>query len=382
MILCIIVDQVTCGKNSPAITDRRTVLVCTGGGTAGHVFPGLAVIEQLSADVTTVVWIGSRRGIEREIVTARGIQYVAIPSGKLRRYLSVRNLTDIFRVLAGIVVSLFVLARLKPACLFSKGGFVAVPPVIAAWILRIPIITHESDYDPGLATRIIARFADRVCVAYPETAGFFAARYSSRIVVTGNPVRSAITRGVAEKGRKFIGLEAAYPVVFVLGGSLGAVQINDLIAMIRPQLLDRCFLVHQTGAHEQGVAVPGCFSRPFFRDELPDILAAADLVVSRAGAGSIWEFAATGTPAILIPLPGGGSRGDQIRNADVYARSGAALVLDPETVTAADLLRAIDRLLSSADEREKMSAAARGFGASDAASRVAELIGAEIPVRQ
>lgn len=358
------------------------MLVCTGGGTAGHVFPGLAVIEEISNEAVAVVWIGSRRGIEREIVIARGISYIAIPSGKLRRYFSLRNVADVFRVCAGIVVSFFVLARLRPACIFSKGGFVAVPPVIAARILRISVVTHESDYDPGLATRIITRFATRVCVAYPETARFFPARYSSRIVVTGNPVRSAITRGEAERGRGFIGLNESFPVVFVLGGSLGAVQINELIGAIRPKLHDRCFLVHQTGLHEQRASEPRYFSRPFFGEELPDILAVADMVVSRAGAGSIWEFAATGTPAILIPLPGGGSRGDQVRNADLYARSGAAVVLDPESVTPEELFRTIDRLLSNAEERGRMSTAARGFGAPDAAIRIAELISAEMGGRR
>ena len=371
-------NQVPCGKKSPALTERRTKLAVTGGGTAGHVFPALAVIDEIAPAATDVVWIGSRRGIEREIVTGRGIAYIAIPSGKLRRYVSFRNITDVFRVIAGIVASLFVLSRIKPAVLFSKGGFVAVPPVIAARILRIPVVTHESDYDPGLATRIITRFASRVCVAYPETKRFFAPRYSSRVVVTGNPVRSTIARGDGDRGREFIGAERAVPVVVVLGGSLGAVQINGLIEAIRPQLMDRCFLVHQTGSHGKAVTERRYYARPFFAEELPDILAAADVVVSRAGAGSIWEFAATGTPAILIPLPGTGSRGDQLRNAELYARSGAAVVLDPRTVTPADVLRSLDRLISHADEREAMGAAARGFGAPDAARTVAELIWTEM----
>ncbi len=361
---------------SVAAVRRPSLVAMTGGGTAGHVFPGVAVAEELDC---RVLWIGSSAGVEGKIVRDAGIEFRAIPAGKLRRYLSFRNVTDIARVIGGVFASLRILLREKPALLFSKGGFVSVPPVVAARLCGIPSFTHESDFDPGLATKINLRFAEKVFVSFPDTAAFFPARYRDKIVVSGNPVRSALLHGDAARGRRRVGCDPRTPLLLVMGGSLGSSFINSLVASCLARLRERFFIVHQMGEKEYVPSNdPRYHTAAFLTDTLPDILAAADVVVSRSGANTLAELAALAKPAVLIPFESG-SRGDQIRNAEVFRARGAALVLREAEATTERFLSVVESLAGDPHRRAELSEHARslsgGSPAREIARRIRERIG-------
>jgi len=349
----------------------------TGGGTAGHVFPGIAVAAELARRWDgRIVWLGSRSGPERDLVETAGIPFRPIPAGKLRRYFSVANVTDVFRILGGFAASLAVLAAERPGLLFSKGGFVSVPPVVAARILGIPAFTHESDVDPGLATRINARFCERVMVSHPGTAGHFPAPVRAKVVVTGNPLRAAFADADAAAGRRFAGCAPGDRLVLVLGGSSGSAFLNGLVAPVAGELCAGAVrIVHQTGGGKLGAdGVPGCRVVPFIGAELPDLMAGADLVVSRAGANTLAELAALGRPSLLVPLSTSGSRGDQLRNAEVFRAAGAAEVMPEEGASPAALRDRVRALLADPARLAAMAAAARGLAVADPASRIADLL--------
>ncbi len=349
----------------------------TGGGTGGHVFPGIAVSQSLREKTDAdFFWIGSRRGMEKKILAEHGFPFVGIPSGKLRRYFSAKNFFDLWKTLAGVVNSFFILLNRRPVVLFSKGGYVSVPPVLAAGLLGIPVVTHESDFDPGLATRINARVARRICISYPETVHYFGAALRGKIVVTGNPVRAAILAGDPRQGKELAGCPPDRPLVLVLGGSLGAASVNRLITAIRPRLTRRFFLVHQTGNPLPGdqALVGHALMRPFFKEELPHLLAAAALVIGRAGANTLGELAAAAKPSILIPLPATASRGDQLRNAKVFGDAGAALILREEDATPDGLLAMVEDLLDNKENLRRMGESARGLYIPDARERIVRVI--------
>ncbi|NBB90163.1 MAG: undecaprenyldiphospho-muramoylpentapeptide beta-N-acetylglucosaminyltransferase [Spirochaetes bacterium] len=351
-------------------------VVFTGGGTAGHVFPGLAVAEALrERGDYEIVWIGSTSGMERRLVADRGIRFFGIPAGKLRRYFSFKNLIDLAKVGAGFVAAVFRLLAVKPSFVFSKGGYVSVPVVAAARLLGIPAATHESDSDPGLATRLNARLVERVLISYDSTAGHLPAGLRHRCINVGNPVRRDLRSGSPEAARRAFDLPADRPLVFVVGGSLGSAQINRLLAEVLDDLLGYCAVVHQRGEHPaprpdgRGYASAGFIGR-----EYADLLAAADLVVCRAGAGTLWELSLAQKPSVLIPLPRAGSRGDQLRNARIFADRGAAVVLADAEATPDRLRDEIHRLLDDPDARRRMGAAVAGFDAAGAADRIAGMI--------
>ncbi len=352
------------------------LVVFTGGGTGGHVFPGIAVIEKLRQlePSIEVVWIGSSLPLERGIVDRFGVRFVPIPSGKLRRYVSLRNVVDLFKIVGGLVKALWLLRRLHPPLLFSKGGYVSVPPVAAAHLLGIPVFTHESDVDPGLATRMNARFAERIFVAYEESRKFFPAGRADSVIVSGNPVRTEIFSGRAQRGRGRLGAPTGRPILLVLGGSQGAHQINGLVSESIVELLKQFFVVHQMGDLEYRKSErEGLFTVGFFAEEYPDILAAADLVLARSGAGTLWELAALGKPSILVPLARF-SRGDQLRNAEQFAARGAAVVLTGEQATGPELIAVAGRLVREPGQLEAMAKAARSIYRDDAAGFIAQQI--------
>jgi UDP-N-acetylglucosamine--N-acetylmuramyl-(pentapeptide) pyrophosphoryl-undecaprenol N-acetylglucosamine transferase len=347
-----------------------------GGGTGGHIYPGLAVIANLEKIFPCrIFWIGANTGMDRAIVEDAGVEFYGIPAGKLRRYFSLRNLVDIFKTAAGFFAARKILAREKPALLFSKGGFVSVPPCAAAFTLKIPVFTHESDFSPGLATRINIRFAEKVFTAFRETAGFFPPAVRGRVVHAGNPVRPEFRAACAETGCAFLGIAGEAPVLLVLGGSLGARQINDLVRQCLPRLTERFVVVHQTGSGAARDIPAGERYKPypFIRLEMPHVIAAADLVFCRSGAGTVWECASLGKPMILVPLAGSGTRGDQVENARYLEERGAALVLRGD-VRAEDVAAAAERLLDYDDVRAKMAAAALEFAALDGGRLIAEAI--------
>jgi UDP-N-acetylglucosamine--N-acetylmuramyl-(pentapeptide) pyrophosphoryl-undecaprenol N-acetylglucosamine transferase len=266
------------------------------------------------------------------------------------------------------------LARLKPRLVFSKGGYVSVPPVAAARLLGIPTVTHESDVDPGLATRINARFSDHLLLSYEQSRRYFAADAVTAISVTGNPVRVDLAHADARKGRQAVGAVGEKPILLALGGSQGALELNELLQRNLDRLTRRFFVVHQMGSRNfRDSAVPGYRPVAFFQDEYPHVLAAADVVLCRAGAGTLWELAALEKPAVLLPLRHGGSRGDQIRNAEAFAEAGAAVVLEPGPSDEV-FVNTVLELSANPERRAAMAVAAGRFPARDAARRVAELV--------
>ena len=329
---------------------NKNLVVFTGGGTGGHIYPGLAVADELKAEALknnkpiTIEWIGCSKGMDKNIVEkAAGPdgkptvdQFFGIPSGKLRRYFSLTNFSDLFRIAGGFFAAYHILRREKPAVLFSKGGFVSVPPCLAARFLHIPVYTHECDFTLGLANRINFKSASCMFVSYEETKKRLASADQNRVVVTGNPVRPVFYNTDADKGRKFLNITEDKPVLLVLGGSSGARQINQLVYDNIDFLCENFVVVHQTGLlnsddnRSQTLAskYPESY-KPynFIYQEMPDVVSAADVILSRAGANSIWEAAVLKKPMVLVPLCGSGTRGDQVDNAEFFRSRGAAEVL-------------------------------------------------------
>ncbi|HPY94840.1 MAG TPA: undecaprenyldiphospho-muramoylpentapeptide beta-N-acetylglucosaminyltransferase [Clostridia bacterium] len=335
---------------------HRKIIALTGGGTAGHVTPHLALLPALLAEGWQAHYIGTTQGIERGMMEGReGLTYHVVSSGKLRRYFSWRNLSDPFRVLAGFFQALGILGRVKPDILFSKGGFVAVPVVAAAWLMGIPVLAHESDLTPGLANRISAVFAKKVAATFPECA----AALGGKGVHTGTPMRPELFEGKREKGLAAAGFSGEKPVLMMMGGSQGAQAVNEALRGALPELLPRMDVLHLTGRGklaQELMGTPGYFQAEFVDSGLNDLLAAADLVLSRAGATAIGEFLALKKPTLLVPYPKGASRGDQILNAADYEQRGLALVLpqqdlNPETLTE----RLFELLERSEDIRAKQA---------------------------
>ncbi|NQT58552.1 MAG: undecaprenyldiphospho-muramoylpentapeptide beta-N-acetylglucosaminyltransferase [Bacteroidetes bacterium] len=338
----------------------------TGGGTAGHIIPGLAVIEGLKNYSTKhkdkpeamdfdIFWICSKSKDEQKLLENHEIPFKSILTGKLRRYFSLKNFLDIFLVLGGILQSLFILWRGKPSILFSKGGFVSLPPVAAAWILRIPVIIHESDFDPGLTTRLTAKFAKKILIPFNESCSFYPNSSVKKLVVTGNPVRSGVKNGNKAKGLSYCGVSAIKPVIFIAGGSQGAVQINKILEKCINELCERFIVIHQTGSNWTFEFEHKNYKSYRYIDEhYADIAAAADVVISRAGAGAIWEFALIGKPMILIPKGSDSSRGDQVRNADFFEKKGAAVVLKGKKVNTENLKNAILSIIENDDMRKTL----------------------------
>lgn len=369
-----------------------TTIVFAGGGTGGHIFPGLAIVDELAAaEGVSVAWIGSSRGMDRSIVEEHQVPFYGIPTGKLRRYFSFENLSDLFKICAGFFYSIGILLKLKPAVLFSKGGFVSVPPCAAAKLLGIPVITHECDVTPGLATRINARFAASIFVSFEETKKYLSPRYETLLRVTGNPVRPAFYTASADRGRAFLGLEGqGLPILFVQGGSLGARQINSLISESIDRLCERFIVVHQTGSKNiDQVTYPkntehrGRYKPfPFIGSEMADVLAAADMVVARSGANTLWECAVTGTPMLLIPLTGSGTRGDQVDNARYFVERGAAVMLTGSEVNPDTLLEFLERAAAQSGMLGTMASNAAALAGTNPAKTIAAALLETVKSRQ
>ena len=369
-------------------------IVFTGGGTGGHIFPGLAVADELrqlcmeAGKDCRIIWIGSSKGMDRSIIEKSGSvdTFYGIPTGKLRRYFSLENLVDVFKIIGGCIASFFLLLKLRPAVVFSKGGFVSAPPCLAAGLLKIPVFTHECDFSPGLATKLNSRVAKKVLLSYPETARYFGEKFKGRLEVTGNPVRPIFYNTDKEKGRRFLQLQEGKPVLLVLGGSSGARQINNLVLENLSYLTEHFQVVHQTGgekAHFDEAAIPQNISGTykhygFIYSEMPDVLACADLVLSRSGANSLWECAVLGKAMVLVPLCGSGTRGDQVENARFFVDSGVALSLVGDEADSQHLQEALNKMLDG-DFRSKCSAKALELGAKNRpAKTIAEIVFSEI----
>ena len=319
-------------------------IVLTGGGTAGHVTPNIAMIPRLKELGYKISYIGSYEGIEKKLIEELGIPYYGISSGKLRRYFDVKNFTDPFRVLKGFMEAKKLMKELKPDVVFSKGGFVTVPVVIAASRRKIPTFIHESDMTPGLANRICIPFATKVCCNFPETISNLP---KDKAVLTGTPIRQELLTGSKEKGLAFTGLSPDKPVILIIGGSLGATAVNEAVRSILPELLEDFQVVHLCGKgklDENLKDTKGYVQYEYIKKELADLFALADIVISRAGANAICELSALNKPNLLIPLSARASRGDQILNACSFEHLGYSKVLEEEEITKESLLDAVHDL--------------------------------------
>ena len=324
-------------------------IVLTGGGTAGHVTPNIALIPRLKELGYEIHYIGSYDGIEKKLIEELQIPYYGISSGKLRRYFDVKNFTDPFKVLKGFREARHTLAEIRPNVLFSKGGFVSVPVVLAAKRLHIPVIIHESDLTPGLANKICIPSAAKVCCNFPETLAHLPA---DKAVLTGSPIRKELLEGNPIAALEFCHFTANKPVILVMGGSLGSAAINDTIRGVLPELLKTYQVIHLCGKGklDEGLNhTPGYVQFEYIKKELRDLFALADIVISRAGANAICELLALHKPNILIPLSAKASRGDQILNARSFEAQGFSIVLEEEEVTNLTLLNAIHTLMEEKD---------------------------------
>ena len=319
-------------------------IVFTGGGTAGHVTPNIALFPILKQKGYDIHYIGSYEGIEKRLIEDYHIPYYGISTGKLRRYFDPKNFSDPFRVIKGFVEAKKILKTLKPDVVFSKGGFVSVPVVRAAASLKIPCIIHESDMTPGLANKLCIPVASKICCNFPETLNNLPA---DKAVLTGSPIREDLTKGSKQKGLELCKFTESKPVIMVIGGSLGAAGINSLIRDSLPKLLNDFQIVHICGKEKIDNLLlnkRGYKQFEYVKDELKDLFAMADIVVSRAGANAICEIAALKKPNLLIPLPARASRGDQILNAKSFESQGFSMVADEDELTPMILVEKIHEL--------------------------------------
>lgn len=346
-------------------------IVLTGGGTAGHVTPNIALIPRLQELGYQISYIGSYDGIEKKLIEDLNIPYYGISSGKLRRYFDPKNFSDPFRVLKGFTEASRLLKQLKPDIVFSKGGFVTVPVVIAAKRRKIPAIIHESDMTPGLANKLCIPAASKICCNFPETVSCLPAE---KAVLTGTPIRQELLSGNKLQALKFCNLAANKPVILVIGGSLGSVAVNNAVRQVLPELLKDFQVVHLCGkgkTDESLKGTTGYVQYEYIQDELPDLFAMADVVISRAGANAICEIRELHKPNLLIPLSAKASRGDQILNARSFERQGFSMVLEEEEITETKLLDTIHQLYT---DRQKYTEAMAGNGRVDSISKITELI--------
>lgn len=346
-------------------------IVLTGGGTAGHVTPNIALLPALKKAGYEITYVGSHDGIEKKLISDFDIPYVGISAGKFRRYFDLKNFTDPFRVIKGFSEAKKFLKEYMPDVVFSKGGFVSVPVVRAAAALKIPCIIHESDMTPGLANKLCISAAKKVCCNFPETLKLLPA---DKAVLTGSPIRSELSQGTKLEGLKMCGFSANKPTIMVIGGSLGASNVNKAVRDALPRLLEDYQVVHLCGKNKMDnlfLNTPGYKQFEYVKTELKDLFAMADLVISRAGANAICELLALKKPNILIPLPAASSRGDQLLNARSFESQGFSIVIDEDDLTT-ELL--VDKVHELYFNRQNYHNAMAGSGQMDSISTIIQLI--------
>lgn len=329
----------------------RKSIILTGGGTAGHVSLNQAIIPELLEQGYDVHYIGSKDGIEKQLIgdAFPNIPYHEIASGKLRRYFSMKNFTDPFRVLAGIGQAFAIIRKVKPTIIFSKGGFVSVPVVMAARLANVPVVVHESDVTPGLANKLALPFASHIFTVFKETMQHLPA---DKATCTGSIIRQQLYAGDKERGLALGGFDGSKKVLLVMGGSLGSVVLNDALRENLAILTDTYHVIHLCGKGnlDESITHADYCQFEYVTDELSDLLYASDLIVSRAGSNSIFEFLALHKPMLLIPLSAAKSRGDQILNAKLFKQKGFAHVLEEEALTKQSFLDAVEQLAQAEDD--------------------------------
>ena len=346
-------------------------IILTGGGTAGHVTPNIALIPKLKELGYDIQYIGSYTGIEKELIEPFGIPYHGISSGKLRRYFSVQNFTDPFRVLKGFGEAKSLIKQLKPDVIFSKGGFVSVPVVLAGKKNNVPVIIHESDMTPGLANKIAIPSSVKVCCNFPETLETLP---KEKAILTGSPIRQELLSGNKIAAMDLCGFSSDKPVILVIGGSLGSVVVNTAIRQSLPELLKNFQVIHLCGKGKLDDSIShtkGYCQFEYIKNELRDIFALADIVISRAGANAICELLALRKPNLLIPLSANASRGDQILNARSFEHQGFSMVLEEENLSAKTLLDSIQKLYT---DQNKFIDAMKNSNQQDSIHTIIDLI--------
>lgn len=350
-------------------------IIMTGGGTAGHVTPNIALMPALKEAGYDIEYIGSVNGMEKDLIQATGVPYHGISSGKLRRYFDWKNFSDPFRVIKGYGQAISLMKKIKPNVVFSKGGFVSVPVVLAAKHCHIPAIIHESDITPGLANRIAIKGAKKVCCNFPETMKYLP---SDKAVLTGSPIRLELFSGNADNALKLCKFpDHNKPVLLIIGGSLGSKIVNEAVRKVLPELLEKFYIIHLCGKGNLDNSLTGTIGYAQFEyasSELTDMFALADMAISRAGANSICELLALHKPNILIPLSSAASRGDQVLNAKSFKKQGFSFVLEEEELTADSLLNAVKEVY---ENRDKYISAMSQSGQMDSIGTIVELINKE-----
>jgi UDP-N-acetylglucosamine--N-acetylmuramyl-(pentapeptide) pyrophosphoryl-undecaprenol N-acetylglucosamine transferase len=348
-------------KNEQELKMKKIVL--TGGGSSGHVTPNIALLPKLKELGYEIHYIGSRNGMERQLVEGENIPYHPINAGKLRRYLDVKNITDVFRVMDGFRQALLTIRKWKPEVVFSKGGFVACPVVWAAWVCRVPVVIHESDMTPGLTNRLSIPFAAKVCYTFPETKAHIP---EGKGVLTGIPIREALLSGIRGEGLRICGFSHEKPVIMVMGGSQGAESVNKVVRSSLQSLLKDfqvCHICGKGNIDPEFNRIKGYKQFEYVNEEQPHIFAMADLVVSRAGATSLFELLALRKPNLLIPLSRKASRGDQILNAKSFERQGFSIVLEEEHLDSSSLIASVQAVHKRREEfADAMKKSAVGSG--------------------
>lgn len=372
-------------------------IVFTGGGTGGHIYPGLAVVDELKEKINStkidgtsldvnIVWIGSSKGMDKNLVEKSGSvdKFIGIPCGKLRRYFSFQNFIDLFKIAAGFICVFFHLAKLKPLVVFSKGGFVSVPSCYAAKLLKIPVFTHECDFSTGLATRLNLKVAEKLLVSYEETKTKLPVAIQEKTIVTGNPVRPIFYTADKNKGIEFVlssknetSKQITKPILLVLGGSLGAKQINLLVWNNLENLCKNYIVIHQTGKKQDyfmEVSNKDYYPFEFIYSQMADVMACADVILSRSGANSLWESVVQYKPMVLIPLSVAGSRGDQVENAKFFEEKGCAINLSSNSLSDEEFMQALIELLSE-EKRKIMCESCKSLcGSYKPAEKIASLV--------
>ncbi len=351
-------------------------IVFTGGGTAGHVTPNLALIDALQKEHWQIVYIGSKDGVEKKMIQAADIPYYAIRCGKLRRYFSMQNFLDPFNMVVGILQAYFLLRDIKPNVVFSKGGFVAFPVVVAAWLNRIPTMAHESDMSPGLANRLSFPFVDTICLTFAAASRHF--KRQDKIKVTGTPIRSDLLHGDRNRGLTLCGFSDDKPFLLIMGGSQGSTVMNTCVRQALPDLLQSFQIIHLCGRgniDNSLVAEAGYVQFEYANRELADLFALSDIVISRAGANSLYEILVLEKPHVLIPLSRKASRGDQIENAAYFKEQGISLVIDEACLTP-DVLK--DAVHKGYAKRSEIKKTICSLNIQSATATIVELIKAAI----
>ena len=352
-------------------------IILTGGGTAGHVMPNIALLPALRAAGFEISYIGSRGGMEQDIVEKAGLPYYGISSGKLRRYLSAKNITDAWRVVRGVGQARKIIRRIGPDIVFSKGGFVAVPVVLAARLAKVPVVIHESDITVGLANKLCIPHAARVCCVFPET---MAQIPKAKARLAGTPIRQEIFEGSRIKGLALCGFEDEKPVMMVMGGSQGSVVVNECVRAALDDLLITFNVVHMCGAGnvDETAGRAGYVQFDYAGENMGHFYAAADIVLSRAGANSLGELLALAKPHVLVPLSKKASRGDQILNAKSFEGQGFSVVIDEEALTAEVL---VQKMLETYENRGKYAAAMKKSGTENGIDAIVKIIQEVVKVK-